>query len=125
MAGNAHHVLVIEDDAETAEQLVDCLRTHGYVVDLSMDGEGAAQRSRSASLGPLAYSWFSRRLGVFPPRASVARVEAINATSREIIETGLRRRIPVRGTGDVWDGLAKNLVRCSTASRIWLRRTGR
>jgi hypothetical protein len=63
--------------------------------------------------------------GISTSRRSVARVEAINATSREIIETGLRRRIPVRGTEDEWDGLAKDLVRCSTASRIWLRRTGR
>jgi CheY-like chemotaxis protein len=55
MAGNAHHVLVIEDDAETAEQLVDCVRTNGYAVDLSMDGEDAAKRSRSASPGLLAY----------------------------------------------------------------------
>jgi len=47
--------------------------------------------------------------GISTSRRSVARIEAINATSREIIETGLRRRIPVRGTGDEWDGLAKNL----------------
>ena len=26
MAGNAHHVLVIDDDAESTEQLVDCVR---------------------------------------------------------------------------------------------------
>jgi signal transduction histidine kinase len=47
--------------------------------------------------------------GISTSRRSVARIEAINATSREIIETGLRRRIPVRGTGDEWDGLAQNL----------------
>jgi DNA-binding response OmpR family regulator len=73
MAGNAHHVLVIEDDAESTEQLVDCVRTNGYAVDLSMDGEGAAKRSRSASLGLLAYSLFSRRLRVFPPRGARSR----------------------------------------------------
>jgi len=39
MARNARRVLVIEDDGETAEQLVDCLRTSGYEVDLAMDGE--------------------------------------------------------------------------------------
>jgi two-component system OmpR family response regulator len=44
MAGNARHVLVIEDDAETAEQLVDCLRTSGYEVDLSVDGEDGLRR---------------------------------------------------------------------------------
>jgi len=44
MAGNARHVLVIEDDAETAEQLVDCLRTGGYEVDLSVDGGDGLRR---------------------------------------------------------------------------------
>jgi two-component system OmpR family response regulator len=39
MAGNVRRVLVIEDDAETAEQLVDCLRSSSYEVDLAMDGE--------------------------------------------------------------------------------------
>jgi signal transduction histidine kinase len=47
--------------------------------------------------------------GISTSRRSVARIEAINATSREIIESGLRERIPVRGTGDEWDGLAENL----------------
>jgi signal transduction histidine kinase len=47
--------------------------------------------------------------GISTSRRSVARIETINATGREIIETGLRERIPVRGTGDEWDGLAENL----------------
>jgi len=47
--------------------------------------------------------------GISTSRRSVARIESINATSREIIATGLRERIPVRGTGDEWDGLAENL----------------
>jgi signal transduction histidine kinase len=47
--------------------------------------------------------------GISTSRRSVARIEAINVTSRKIIETGLRGRIPVRGTGDEWDGLAENL----------------
>ena len=47
--------------------------------------------------------------GISTSRRSVARIEAINATSREIIQTGLRERIPVRGTRDEWDGLAENL----------------
>jgi signal transduction histidine kinase len=47
--------------------------------------------------------------GISTSRRSVARIEAINATSREIVATGLRERIPVRGTGDEWDGLAENL----------------
>jgi signal transduction histidine kinase len=47
--------------------------------------------------------------GISTSRRSVARIEAISETSREIIETGLRERIPLRGTGDEWDGLAENL----------------
>jgi hypothetical protein len=37
--------------------------------------------------------------GISTSRRSVARIEAINATSREIIETGLRERIPLRHQG--------------------------
>ena len=43
----ARHILVIEDDAETAEQLVDCLRSNGYSVDLAADGEDGLSRARS------------------------------------------------------------------------------
>jgi two-component system, OmpR family, response regulator len=44
----ARHILVIEDDAETAEQLIDCLQTSGYSVDLAADGENGLRRARSA-----------------------------------------------------------------------------
>jgi signal transduction histidine kinase len=47
--------------------------------------------------------------GISTSRRSVARIEAINATSREIMRSGLAQRIPRRGTGDEWDGLADNL----------------
>jgi signal transduction histidine kinase len=49
--------------------------------------------------------------GISTSRRSVARIEAINATSRRIIDTGLRERIPLRGTRDEWDELAENLNR--------------
>jgi DNA-binding response OmpR family regulator len=39
MDRNARRVLVIEDDPDTAQQLVDCLRTSGYTVDLARDGD--------------------------------------------------------------------------------------
>ena len=52
MEGNARRVLVIEDDPDTAEQLVDCLRTSGYTVDLARDGEqGLALGRRADYLG--------------------------------------------------------------------------
>lgn len=44
MVRSVRRVLVIEDDAETAEQLVDCLRTNGYEVDLAIDGEDGLGR---------------------------------------------------------------------------------
>ena len=42
-------------------------------------------------------------------RRSVGRIEAINSASRNIVFTGLRDRIPLRGTKDEWDELADNL----------------
>jgi signal transduction histidine kinase len=42
-------------------------------------------------------------------RRTVGRIEAINATSREIMRSGLSNRIPLRGTRDEWDHLAENL----------------
>ena len=48
MKGHARHVLVIEDDAETAEQLVDSLKTSGYEVDLATNGEEGLRRALAA-----------------------------------------------------------------------------
>jgi signal transduction histidine kinase len=42
-------------------------------------------------------------------RRTVGRIEAINATSQAIMQSGLGQRIPLRGTQDEWDELAKNL----------------
>jgi signal transduction histidine kinase len=42
-------------------------------------------------------------------RRTVGRIEAINATSRAIMRSGLGQRIPLRGTQDEWDELAANL----------------
>jgi signal transduction histidine kinase len=42
-------------------------------------------------------------------RRTVGRIEAINATSRAIMHSGLGKRIPVHGTRDEWDHLAENL----------------
>jgi two-component system OmpR family response regulator len=48
MSGHARHVLVIEDDAETADQLADCLKSNGYAVDLAADGEDGLRRALAA-----------------------------------------------------------------------------
>jgi signal transduction histidine kinase len=42
-------------------------------------------------------------------RRTVGRIEAVNATSRAIMQRGLGERIPLRGTADEWDKLAENL----------------
>jgi two-component system, OmpR family, response regulator len=44
-ARSAQRVLVIEDDAETAEQLADCLSRNGYNVDRALDGEEGLNRA--------------------------------------------------------------------------------
>jgi len=42
-------------------------------------------------------------------RRTVGRIEAINATSRAIMLSGLDKRIPLRGSNDEWDRVAENL----------------
>jgi signal transduction histidine kinase len=47
--------------------------------------------------------------GVSVTRRTVGRIEAINATTRAIMQSGLGKRIPLRGTKDEWDQLAEHL----------------
>jgi len=42
-------------------------------------------------------------------RRTVGRIEQIDATSRAIMQSGLDKRIPLRGTNDEWDRVAENL----------------
>jgi len=48
MARTARRVLVIEDDAQTAEQILDCLQSSGYMAELAVDGEEGLRRGLSA-----------------------------------------------------------------------------
>ena len=48
MGGGRRRVLVIEDDPETAEQLVETLTTNGYQVDLAVNGNEGLSHGRSA-----------------------------------------------------------------------------
>src|SRR5262245_40453504 len=48
MAGERWRILVIEDDCETAEQIVEALAAGGYAVDLTAGGEEGLDRARSA-----------------------------------------------------------------------------
>jgi two-component system, OmpR family, response regulator len=53
MVGGRRRILVIEDDSETAEQLVDFLSTRGYQVDLASDGNDGLNRGSSADYAVL------------------------------------------------------------------------
>jgi two-component system OmpR family response regulator len=53
MAPDRRRILVIEDDPETAGQLRDTLTTHGYEVDLAVNGSDALSRARSADYAVL------------------------------------------------------------------------
>jgi two-component system, OmpR family, response regulator len=53
MVGGRRRILVIEDDSETAGQLVDFLSTRGYQVDLASDGNDGLTRGSSADYAVL------------------------------------------------------------------------
>ena len=45
---DAHRrILVVEDDAETANQIAEFLGTHGYLIDVAADGGDALRRART------------------------------------------------------------------------------
>jgi two-component system OmpR family response regulator len=48
MPGGRRRILVIEDDPETAEQLIDSLSSNGYQVDLALNGPDGFERGLSA-----------------------------------------------------------------------------
>jgi two-component system, OmpR family, response regulator len=47
MTGVRRRILVVEDDSETAGQLLESLSTNGYQVDLAANGNDALNRGRS------------------------------------------------------------------------------
>jgi two-component system, OmpR family, response regulator len=49
MTGAHRRILVIEDDAETAEQIVDFLRTRGYQIDLAATGDDGLRLGQSGT----------------------------------------------------------------------------
>jgi len=54
MVGGRRRILIIEDDSETAEQLVDYLSTSGYQVDLASGGKDGLSRGSSADYAVMA-----------------------------------------------------------------------
>jgi signal transduction histidine kinase len=79
----------------------------GQQVD-GLDGFAATTATALATAAGL-FLVLAAAAGISTARRSVTRIEAINATSREIMRSGLGKRIPSRGTGDEWDELAANL----------------
>jgi two-component system OmpR family response regulator len=49
VTGAHRRILVVEDDAETAEQIVDFLKMRGYQVDLTVNGNDGLRLGRSAA----------------------------------------------------------------------------
>jgi signal transduction histidine kinase len=85
----------------------------GYHLLLGRGTNDLDRFGRNVTIGLLAaaalFSILAAAAGISTSRRSVARIEAINATSRAVMRSGLGERIPLRGTGDEWDGLAENL----------------
>jgi signal transduction histidine kinase len=65
--------------------------------------------NRGLAIGVALLCVLAAAAGISVTRRTVARTEAINATSRAIMASGLGKRIPTRGTKDEWDQLAQNL----------------
>ncbi|HWG04986.1 MAG TPA: response regulator transcription factor [Beijerinckiaceae bacterium] len=84
------HILVIEDDVETAEQIVDFLRTRGYETDFAADGLDGLRRGQSShyavmvidrmlpSMDGLAIIRNLRESGVFTPALIVSALGEID-----------------------------------------------
>lgn len=69
----------------------------------------AADTGTALAIAAALFLLLAAAAGISTARRSVSRIEAINATSRDIIRAGFERRVPLRGTGDEWDELAANL----------------
>ena len=65
--------------------------------------------NRGLALGVTLLCLLAAAAGISVTRRTVARIEAVNATSRAVMASGLGKRIPTRGTKDEWDQLAQNL----------------
>jgi signal transduction histidine kinase len=86
---NDYHLLVGKD--------IDDL--DGFAADIKM----------ALGLGLLFVFVLAGVASVYVARRTVGRIEAINATSRASMQSGLGKRILLRGTQDEWDQLAENL----------------
>jgi signal transduction histidine kinase len=67
------------------------------------------QIKTAVALGAVLIFALAAVASVLVTRRTVGRIESINATSRAIMQSGLDKRIPLRGTNDEWDRVAENL----------------
>lgn len=74
------------------------------------DLERFAATIRMAMLGTVVLIFLLAAMAsISVTRRTVGRIESINATSRAIMQSGLGRRVPLRGTHDEWDQVAESL----------------
>jgi signal transduction histidine kinase len=77
--------------------------------DIEELDEFEAKIKTALALGILLIFVLAAVASLYVTRRTVGRIEAINTTSRSIMQSGLGKRIPLRGTRDEWDQLASNL----------------
>jgi two-component system OmpR family response regulator len=86
MTGARRRILVIEDDPETAEQLVDFLETRGYAADLAVDGNEGLRLAQSA---PYAVIVIDRMLPAMDGIAVIRRLREAGTVTPALIVSAL------------------------------------
>jgi two-component system, OmpR family, response regulator len=86
MTGARRRILVIEDDPETAEQLVDFLETRGYATDLAVDGNEGLRLAQSA---PYAVIVIDRMLPGIDGIAVIRRLREAGSVTPALIVSAL------------------------------------
>src|SRR5262249_55996697 len=88
MAGAIRRILVIEDDAETAKQIVGFLTTHGYEADLAVNGREGLRLGETAQYAVITVD---RMLPVMDGLAIIRRLREAGDTTPALILTPLRQ----------------------------------
>ena len=86
MAGALRRILVIEDDAETATQIVGFLTTHGYEADLAVNGRDGLRLGETAQYAVIT---IDRMLPVMDGLAIIRRLREAGVTTPALIISAL------------------------------------
>src|SRR5437667_6073945 len=86
VTGALRRVLVIEDDAETAKQIVDFLTTRGYETDLAVDGDEGLRLGEAAGYGVIV---LDRMLPVVDGLAIIRRLREAGVVTPALIISAL------------------------------------